>query len=96
MTKLIKLTLSATAALALAAFSACGGDDTLDQAGIEDEVASFAEADTATCDKSSLEAGDVVECTADGSEYRATITDDGEVEVEQAAVIDDVSTDLSY
>ena len=72
----------------LAAFSGCGGGDTLDQATIEDEVASFADADGATCDESTLEAGDVVECTADGSEYRATITDGGDVEVEQAAVID--------
>lgn len=95
MTKLMRLTLIVIAAVALAAFSACGGDDTLNQASIEDEVASFAEADEATCDASSLESGDVVECTADGSEYRATITDSGDVEVEQAAVINPVG-DLGY
>lgn len=86
-----------SAAVLVLAFVAIGcGSDEVDSAKVEDSVAEESGADEASCHSPGSEDapagtipdGTTLECTAGGSEYRATVSG-GEVSVEKAAVIED-------
>jgi hypothetical protein len=67
--------------------AACGGGqvETLDD--VKAAVAGETGAERVVCDEGTVETGAVIECSADGNEYRATIGEDGGVTVERSAVI---------
>lgn len=70
----------------LIVLAACGGQvRTLDD--VKAAVADETGAERVVCDEATVEAGAVIECSADGNEYRATVEEDGGVTVERSAVI---------